>query len=89
MPHYIFSAMQAIQMLHFRQLAFFFHNSLTSSNLFPFAVFNFLRLSSLFPFFQDRGVKEDELQSILNYLLTIHEVHKGALLFQNSNYGSN
>lgn len=25
--------------------------------------------------FQDRGVKEDELQSILNYLLTIHEVH--------------
>lgn len=23
---------------------------------------------------QDRGVKEDELQSILNYLLTMHEV---------------
>lgn len=27
----------------------------------------------LFPS-QDRGVKEDELQSILNYLLTMHEV---------------
>lgn len=27
--------------------------------------------------FQDYGVKEDELQSILNYLLTIHEVTKG------------
>lgn len=26
-------------------------------------------------FFQDRGVKEDELQSILNYLLTMHEVN--------------
>lgn len=25
-------------------------------------------------FLQDRGVKEDELQSILNYLLTMHEV---------------
>lgn len=25
---------------------------------------------------QDRGVKEDELQSILNYLLTMHEVKK-------------
>lgn len=25
--------------------------------------------------FQDRGVKEDELQSILNYLLTMHEVN--------------
>lgn len=24
---------------------------------------------------QDRGVKEDELQSILNYLLTMHEVN--------------
>lgn len=30
-------------------------------------------------------MKEDELQSILNYLLTMHEVHKGPLLFQNSN----
>lgn len=28
----------------------------------------------LFPS-QDRGVKEDELQSILNYLLTMHEVN--------------
>lgn len=28
---------------------------------------------ALFPR-QDRGVKEDELQSILNYLLTMHEV---------------
>lgn len=28
---------------------------------------------------QDRGVKEDELQSILNYLLTMHEV--GATVF--------
>jgi len=26
-------------------------------------------------FSQDRGVKEDELQSILNYLLTMHEVN--------------
>lgn len=25
-------------------------------------------------FSKDRGVKEDELQSILNYLLTMHEV---------------
>lgn len=32
-----------------------------------------LSLSS--SFFQDQGVKEDELQSILNYLLTTHEVH--------------
>lgn len=29
--------------------------------------------------FQDRGVKEDELQSILNYLLTIHEVRRSLL----------
>lgn len=28
-------------------------------------------------FSQDRGVKEDELQSILNYLLTMHEVNAG------------
>lgn len=27
-------------------------------------------------FSQDRGVKEDELQSILNYLLTMHEVNE-------------
>lgn len=32
-------------------------------------------------FFQDRGVKEDELQSILNYLLTMHEVHFCNYLF--------
>lgn len=25
-------------------------------------------------FFKDNGVKEDELQAILNYLLTMHEV---------------
>lgn len=29
---------------------------------------------------QDRGVKEDELQSILNYLLTMHEVKKQTLM---------
>lgn len=28
---------------------------------------------------QDRGVKEDELQSILNYLLTMHEVNVDAV----------
>lgn len=44
------------------------------------ASFNCLSVS-----FQDRGVKEDELQSILNYLLTMHEVHESpSLLHVNS-----
>ena len=37
-------------------------------------------------FFKDNGVKEDELQAILNYLLTMHEVtwilYVGILFFE-------
>lgn len=33
---------------------------------------------------QDYGVKEDELQSILNYLLTMHEVQCPALLLSHA-----
>lgn len=32
--------------------------------------------------FKEYGVKEDELQGILNYLLTTHEVNKLATCFQ-------
>lgn len=49
------------------------------SNYLPSTIFNFCL--PIFAFFQDRGVKEDELQSILNYLLTMHEVHDSLSVF--------
>lgn len=50
----------------------------------PFQLFAeyIIKFYPVFKFFQDRGVKEDELQSILNYLLTMHEVHESLSLLQ-------
>lgn len=36
--------------------------------------------------FQDHGVKEDELQSILSYLLTMHEVGTCTAVFVGGEY---
>lgn len=52
------------------------------SNYLPRTSLQFCICFPIFAFFQDRGVKEDELQSILNYLLTIHEVHESLSLIQ-------